>query len=254
MTISAKKSLGQNFLNNEETLQKIVAAADLKPTDHIVEIGPGKGALTTQLIKKAKQVTAIELDDRLIPFLNKKFDNKPHFTLLHQDALTFAPPETPYKLVANIPYYITSPLINHFLREQSPSKRPTEITLLVQKEVAEKICAHDGKMSVLAMQVHLFGTPQLIAIVPPEHFDPAPKVDSAILHIKLHKKPHIPNEEIPKFFKTIHRAFAQKRKKLTNNLNIDPQILTELGIDKNARAETLSLNDWLRLIRHQGPI
>jgi 16S rRNA (adenine1518-N6/adenine1519-N6)-dimethyltransferase len=238
--MKAKKSLGQNFLTHRGTLNKILAAANLSPTDHVIEIGPGKGVLTAELLERVNQVEAIELDDRLIPILTEKF---PNLKIHHQDALKFTPPKTPYKLVANIPYYITSPIINHFLREQPPKQRPQSLTLLVQKEVAQKICAKPGKLSVLALQVQLFGTPKLIAKVPPSHFSPKPKVDSAILHIEISPEPL--TDKIDQFFNLIHRGFAHKRKKLIRNLGLTPK---EFPFPENSRAEELTLQDWLNLL------
>jgi 16S rRNA (adenine1518-N6/adenine1519-N6)-dimethyltransferase len=254
--IRAKKSLGQNFLHNHHTLEKIIRAADLSAEEDVIEVGPGQGALTTHLLENAQHVTAIEIDDRLIPELEEKFSKHKNFTLKHQDALTFTPPETPYKLVANIPYYITSPLINHFLREQPESHRPQQLTLLVQKEVAQKVCARpeeDG-LNVLALQVQLFGTPKIIAKVPPSHFHPAPKVDSAILNIERTPCP-LSDDLIPTFFKIVHAGFAHRRKKLSknleNNLGINREtvqaIFEQQSLDPSVRAERLTLNQWVQL-------
>lgn len=251
----AKKSLGQNFLINPHTLEKILAAAQIKPNEHVIEIGPGHGVLTQKLLEAAHHVTAIELDDRLIPELEKKFGNLKNFTLLHQDALTFAPSKTPYKIVANIPYYITSPLINHFLREQTEAERPTHLTLLVQREVAEKICKRDGKTSVLSMQVDLFGTPKIMAKVPPTHFSPAPKVDSSILTIERTPCP-LNDNELTDFFELLHRGFAHKRKKLIRNLESETHTLEQIQtafhhmkLEENCRAETLTTPQWVELFR-----
>ena len=252
--IQAKKSLGQNFLTHKGTLHKILTAADLSETDHVIEIGPGHGILTEQLAQKSAHLIAIELDDCLIPELKKKF---PNIEILHQDALQFTPPAAPYKLVANIPYYITSPILNHFLREQPSNQRPTKLTLLIQKEVAQKICAKPGNLSVLAIQVQLFGTPKIITKVPPSHFNPAPKVDSAILNITIHKTPLIQDSDIPTFFKLIHAGFAHKRKKLIKNLSTLPnlgdtnlsQIFKKLNLDENSRAQSLSLENWQNLLK-----
>ncbi|MFA6528329.1 MAG: 16S rRNA (adenine(1518)-N(6)/adenine(1519)-N(6))-dimethyltransferase RsmA [Candidatus Gracilibacteria bacterium] len=249
-----KKSLGQNFLNNEETLAKIITAADLSITDQVVEIGPGHGVLTAELIKNAGKVTSVELDSELIPELKEKFKYAKNFQLMNQNALEFIPPKTPYKLVANIPYYITSPIINHFLREQLPESRPTVVVILVQKEVAEKICARNGSLSILAIQAHLFGTPGIIATVPRSHFTPAPKVDSAIIKITINK-PIIEDAEIKKLFTIINVGFSHKRKKLISNLtqlaNMTKEKLSEifrkLGLDENIRAERLTINDWIKL-------
>lgn len=248
MKLHAKKSLGQNFLTHHGTLNKIIAAAKIHSTDHIIEIGPGKGVLTAELIERSKKVETIELDDRLIPLLTEKFTNS-NLKIHHQNALEFSPPKTPYKLVANIPYYITSPIINHFLREQSAIRRPQSLTLLVQKEVAQKICAAPGKLSVLALQVQLFGTPKIISKVPPTHFSPAPKIESAILQIDLFKKPLVKDNDLPKLFNLIHRGFAHKRKKLIRNLGTPKEQFQKLGLNENIRAEELTLLNWLELFK-----
>jgi 16S rRNA (adenine1518-N6/adenine1519-N6)-dimethyltransferase len=246
----AKKSLGQNFLWHRGTLEKILTAANLKPEETVLEIGPGEGFLTEALLGKGAHVTAIELDDRLIPVLTKKFKGNPRFKLIHADALTILPPKAPYKVVANLPYYITSPLLNHFLKNQPPSRRPTDMTVMVQKEVAEKICAQPGDMSVLAVHVQLFGTPKRVAKVPASHFRPAPKVDSAIIHIKT-KNPDLTEEEVDNLLRVVHAGFAHKRKKLIRNLEALPikkevlkKTFQSLGISENTRAETLSIENW----------
>lgn len=254
--IKPKKSLGQNFLKDRGTLQKIVDAANIAPDETVVEIGPGHGILTHELASRAKRVIALELDQQLIPELLMKFPPYSNVAILHQDALTFTPPSEPYKLVANIPYYITSPILNRFLREQPESCRPTSLTLLVQKEVAEKIIAKNGTKqethhSVLSLQVHLFGTPKIVAIVPASHFSPAPKVDSAILHITRHT-PLLPDSDLEPFFKLLHMGFSHPRKKLIRNLcglgwltfEDLQKIFTQLKLDENARAENLTIEQW----------
>jgi 16S rRNA (adenine1518-N6/adenine1519-N6)-dimethyltransferase len=237
----AKKSLGQNFLQDRSVLEKIIETADISSSDEIVEVGPGHGILTEELAKSAKKVTTIELDKELIPGLKVVFALHDNIELIHQNALDFPPPKTPYKLVANIPYYITSPLISHFLHTDN---RPTKIVLLVQKEVAQKICA-DKKLSVLALHVQNFGKPQIVDIVPPSAFRPRPKVDSAILQIEVFKKPII--EDYKAFFKLAHQAFSLSRKKLSNSLNNIKDKLIELDI-QDKRPEHLTLEDWKKLL------
>lgn len=253
--VKAKKSLGQNFLKDESVLARIVEAADISPTDHIIEIGPGKAALTHHLLPLAEKVTAVELDDRLIPLLHEEFKDDANFELIHGDALTFTPPSTPYKIVANIPYYITSPLLNHFLLEQFQSGNPPQtIVFMVQKEVGEKIMAPKGRHSLLSLQVHLFGEPEYICTVPSSAFDPAPKVDSAVIKITVAPKPKI-NADLQKLFWLFKVSFAQKRKKLSKNLaavlRIKPaeagKLLDDIGIDPNVRAEALTIEDWQQL-------
>ncbi len=253
--MKAKKSLGQNFLIDLSIVQQIIDAAQISPDETVVEVGPGTGVLTEELVQKAKQVIAVELDDELIPLLTKKFKDQENFQLIHHDALNYQPPTEPYKLVANFPYYITSPLINHYLLEQFQNGNPpTQMTIMVQKEVAEKIMAK-SKHSVLSLQVHLFGEPELVCIVPRDAFDPMPKVDSAVLNIKIHPEPKIKGD-LKKIFWMFHISFAQKRKKLSNNLAAalkrDPKeirkLLESLKIHQDARAEALTMDEWAKLL------
>lgn len=250
--VKAKKSLGQNFLKDQKVLAAIVEAAELSPEDHVLEIGPGKGALTEKLIPEVKKLTAVELDDRLVPFLNLDFKKHNNFELIHGDALKFTPPSTPYKIVANIPYYITSPLLNHYLREQFEDGNPPEmIVVMVQKEVGEKIVAKNGRHSLLSLQVHLFGEPEYVCTVPSKAFSPAPKVDSAVIKINVAKKPKI-EADLKKLFWLFKVSFAQKRKKLSKNLaallrkkpaEIREQ-LEQIGLNPDVRAEALTFDEW----------
>ncbi|MFT7184034.1 MAG: 16S rRNA (adenine1518-N6/adenine1519-N6)-dimethyltransferase [Oceanicoccus sp.] len=234
----------------------MIEAADLSPDDHVLEIGPGKGALTDKLIEGAGKITAVELDDRLIPFLKLDYGKHKNFELVHGDALTFVPPKTPYKIVANIPYYITSPLLNHYLLEQFEGGNPPKmIVFMVQKEVAEKIVAKKGKHSMLSLQVHLFGKPELICNVPRTAFRPMPKVASAVIKITVDDKPKI-DVDMKKLFWLFRISFAKKRKKLANNLSIIMRIkpaevkeeLKKLNIDPEIRAEKLTLDEWKVLL------
>jgi len=249
-----QKRLGQNFLTDNTALKKIVRAADLKKTDFVVEIGPGLGVLTAELVRDAGQVLAVELDERLIPVLeeNVRADN---LKIINADALQMPLPDLPYKLVANIPYYITSPILNHFLQPKTPSeKRPTLIVLLVQKEVAEKVCAVSGDHTVLSLQVQLFGRPEIAGHVPASSFFPAPDVDSAILKITPYPQPAISDTAL--FFRLIHATFAQRRKTLSNSLRNGlglekdriAALLEKAGIKPTARPQELSLPDWQKLI------
>jgi len=244
--ISAKKSFGQNFLINSEVLEKILETAEIKENDNIIEIGPGLGVLTDVLTQSANKVTTIELDKSLIPILEEEFADRKNLEIINQDALKFSPPKEKYKIVANIPYNITSPLINHFLTNKNP---PTSMTLLVQKEVAEKICAPVPDMSILALQVQLFGIPEFIKKIPPTAFIPAPKIDSAIIHIKTLKTPNKKAQEILKLAK---QAFSQKRKKLSNTI---PQLIEQLKTLKlnEKRPQHLSIKDWERDSISQPP-
>ena len=250
-----KKSLGQNFLVNPQIIEKITTAANVSLPDKILEIGPGLGILTENLLTKANHVRSIELDPNLIPILKQTFEKSKNFELIHADALTLKLPDYPYKLVANIPYYITSPLLNHYLQPKTPTeKRPSLIVLLVQKEVAEKICAREGDHSVLSLQVQIFGKPSIAGYVNKIQFFPQPKVDSAILKIEIFAQPLVENTDL--FFKTIKMAFAQKRKTLlnsiTNGLKITREATTKIfqnaGIDENRRPQTLTIEEWQKLM------
>jgi 16S rRNA (adenine1518-N6/adenine1519-N6)-dimethyltransferase len=253
----AKKSLGQNFLVNPEVLKKITEAAAIKPGEKVIEIGPGPGVLTQALLETEAKVIAIELDDRLIPHLQKLEKENPNLKVVHADALTINLPTEPYKLVANIPYYITSPLINHYLQPKNPNElRPQTIVLLIQKEVAQKICAKDGDHSILSLQVQIYGEPSIVDYVSKNSFFPAPKVDSAILKIEVHPQPAV--EDMKLFFRLIKVAFAQRRKTLSNSLrsgiNITKEGLAELlkksTIEPTIRPQELSIEDWNRLIKN----
>lgn len=248
--LRAKKFLGQNFLVNEESLHTIVETAQISPTDHIVEVGPGLGVLTKELVSKAKKVTSIELDPEMVTILKCTFPDTKNLEILSQDALQFQPPSTPYKVVANIPYNITSPLINHFLQA---THQPISLTLLVQKEVAEKICTREPDMTILSLQVSLFGEPQYIKTVPSKHFYPSPKVDSAIIFIETHSpksEKFIPLPEAQILLKKAKMAFSQRRKKILNTMNLRDKLqdMEKIGIDPNRRPETLSIKEWQKLI------
>ena len=232
----AKKSFGQNFLVERPILETILETANIQPEDHIVEVGPGLGVLTQELAKKAAKVTTIELDDSLIPLLQSTLPA--NVKLLHQNALDFTPPTTPYKVVANIPYNITSPLLRHFLQATNP---PQTLTLLIQKEVAEKLSATEPNHSMLSLQTQLYAQPKIAKIVPPEAFFPAPKVHSAIIHLQT-ITPHPLATEI---LKLASQAFLQKRKKLSNTLRSH-----QLNQYADQRPQHLSIKDWEALAKN----
>lgn len=256
------KSLGQNFLIDEKVLEDIIAAAELGPDDVAVEIGPGMGVLTFALASKCKKVIAIEKDKKMSGFLRKEilklYGDNSNIEIINDDILKIDLSDffktrgiTKYKLVANIPYYITSPIIKLFLETQA---MPDSMVLLMQKEVAERICASKGDMSILALSVLLYGNPETMRTVGSDSFYPAPKVDSAILKIENIGKKY-PDADYQKIFRLIKIGFASKRKKLANNLSAGLQadkenieeVLAGIGIDKNVRAQDLDVEDWLRL-------
>lgn len=250
------KSLGQNFLQDPIELQKIVAAAEIQPDDAVLEIGPGLGSLTRYLALSAKTVTAVELDRNLLPVLEHVLGPYPNVRLVAGDILKFSPSDlvnaNDYLVVANVPYYITSAIFRHLL-EKNP--RPRRIVLTIQKEVAERICARPGEMSLLALSIQVYGQPVIAANIPAEAFLPAPKVDSAVIRVDLFPQPVIPADRLDRFFRLAKAGFSQKRKTLRNSLSAGLTIpameaahmLESSGIDPQRRAETLSLDEWSKL-------
>lgn len=251
--LRADKRLGQNFLQDPSALEKIANAAEIQADDCVLEIGPGLGSLTRYLAVSARQVTAVELDPDLLAPLKAILTPHPNVRIIHGDILDLSiadlVDQTGYIVAANIPYNITSAIIRHLL--ESPSK-PRRIVLTIQKEVAERICAQPGDLSLLALSVQVYGQPSIRAKIPAGAFHPAPNVDSAILRIDIYDEPLIPAEMLDRFFKLIKAGFSQKRKTLRNSLSsglhIKPaeaeSLLASAGIDPMRRAETLSIAEW----------
>lgn len=244
--------LGQHFLIDQHILNAILEAAHIQEDDHIVEIGPGIGILTKELLQRSKSVTAIELDKRIIPLLKTYVEahlRTMNYELrtVNENALNTPMPNTPYKVVANIPYHITSPLLRHaYLESQTP---PTSMTLLIQKEVANRICDMENT-SLLTIVVSLFGAAQKIIDVPPTCFLPPPKVDSAVVHIDSHTEPIADQHIIDQVLKFAKIAFSQKRKMLKNTFSTFPggmDLLKAAAIDENRRPQTLSIGEWIAL-------
>ncbi|HEY4503449.1 MAG TPA: 16S rRNA (adenine(1518)-N(6)/adenine(1519)-N(6))-dimethyltransferase RsmA [Candidatus Paceibacterota bacterium] len=260
-TYRAKKSLGQNFLKSELALRKIIETGEIKKEDVILEIGPGKGALTEKLLEHAGLVIAIEKDYELFELLKIKFKTQVEnntLVLVRDDILEFKIESyklraSGYKLIANIPYNITGAILKKFLTAEL---KPERMVLLVQKEVAERIVARPargragGKESILSTSVKAYGTPKVIMKVPKRYFSPAPKVDSAIIVIKNISRKIFEENGVDeqKFWEIVRTGFAHKRKKLSGNLKglIPEEILVNLG---NKRAEELTLSDWISLAR-----
>lgn len=254
--LHASKSLGQNFLQDDAALQKIVAAAGVTLQDDVLEIGPGLGSLTRHLAVAAKTVTAIELDRKLLPVLAQVLAPHPNTRVIPGDILEINPAELMqtenYLVVANIPYYITSAVFRHLL-EAAP--RPRSIVLTIQKEVATRICAGPGEMSLLALSVQVYGKPSIAATIPAGAFYPAPKVDSAVIRVEMYPQPLISTGHLETFFRLAKAGFSQKRKTLRNSLaggmGISGEqagaLLTNAHIDPMRRAETLSLPEWAQL-------
>lgn len=278
------EKLGQNFLKDKKTAEKIAEAADLKPDDIVLEVGPGKGILTEELAKKAGKVAAVEIDKKLVALLKDKFKNQENMEIMEKDVLRMDISETldchseqsgvrsrnlnnnkirslgrlgmtnyNYKVVANIPYYITAPIIKKFLESENP---PSEMILMVQKEVAERICAGPKKMSILAVSVQYYADAEILFNVPRENFDPVPEVDSVVIKIEVRRKEQeVSKEDENKFFRVVRAGFCAKRKTLVNNLSnsfhLDKKevegILKGTGIFSNTRAQELSVEDWKKL-------
>ena len=254
--LRADKSLGQNFLQDPFALDAIASAAEIRPTDTVLEIGPGLGSLTRYLAVSARQVIAVELDyDLLIP-LKAVLTPYKNVRVVHGDILKLSPQELvaekDYLVAANIPYYITSAVIRHLL-ESDP--KPRRIVLTIQKEVAERICAQPGDMSLLALSVQVYGRPHIAARIPASAFFPEPKVDSAVLSIDIYPSPLLEPELLKSFFKMIKAGFSQKRKTLRNSLSsglhisttTSEALLKQANIDPMRRAETLSIAEWQTL-------
>ncbi|HEY5728866.1 MAG TPA: 16S rRNA (adenine(1518)-N(6)/adenine(1519)-N(6))-dimethyltransferase RsmA [Anaerolineales bacterium] len=254
--LRADKKLGQNFLQDPFALEDITTAAQILPTDTVLEIGPGLGSLTRYLAVSARQVNAVELDANLIPLLEAVTTPYGNVHITHGDILKLSPKELAlepnYLVVANIPYYITSAIIRHLL-ENEP--KPRRIVLTIQKEVADRICAEPGDMSLLALSVQVYGKPHITKRIPANAFFPAPKVDSAVLSVDIYPLPSIEPELLNTFFKMTKAGFSQKRKTLRNSLSSGlriptaetEELLRNASIDPMRRAETLSIEEWRNL-------
>ena len=268
----AKKSLGQNFLTSPGALADILAAAEVKAGDEVLEIGPGRGALTKELLVRGARVTAIEKDRELVPLLEEQFKeavDAGQLRIIEADILEFdvsayaALVKAPYKLIANIPYYITGQIFRMFLEgnyngtlgSMGPIviiSQPSSMTLLVQREVAKRVVADDGKESILSLSVKAYGQPRYVATVKRGSFHPAPNVDSAILHISAISKDFFKSHGISEktFFEVVKTAFAHKRKIISKNLS-EKGFVIPASIQEKARAEDLSLEDFANITKAQ---
>jgi 16S rRNA (adenine1518-N6/adenine1519-N6)-dimethyltransferase len=252
------KSFGQHLLVSRPALDEIVAAADLQPDDSVLEVGAGTGVLTVELARRAQRVVAVELDRAILPVLHETTRRFKNIEIIPRDLLAVQPAEVfgdaPYKLVANLPYYITALTLRHFLEAANP---PRLLVVMVQREVAERMTATPGDLSLLGLSVQFYGTPRIVARVPADAFYPPPKVDSAVVRVDLFSQPPLSDAERDRFFGIAHAGFAEKRKQIHNSLARNLHVsqatvatwLAEAGIDPMRRAETLSLDEWLRLTR-----
>ena len=263
--LRALKQLGQHFLIDKKVLIKIVGAAKLTKRDSVLEIGSGLGILTEALAEKAGKVIAIEIDKGLVKYLEWIFRIKRNEDIVHENILKLRTKDLAsrlgsknkfnYKVVANLPYYITSRVIRYFLEAET---KPNLIVFLVQKEVAERIVAKPPKMSLLSCSVQFYGKPEIVDFVPQDSFWPKPEIESAILRIKVYKKPKVKVANQKLFFQVIKAGFSNKRKQLHNalagGLHLSNEqakdLLKKSSIDSARRAQTLNLEEWAEVTKH----
>ncbi len=265
-----KKRLGQHFLIDKAVLERILIAAKLSPGDIVIEVGPGLGILTEGLSRRGARVIAVELDSKLVALLKKRLAALPDVKIVHADILKVTPRQLlqnnlpasefvrDYKVIANLPYYITSPVLSHFLEAQS---RPSEMVVMVQKEVGEAIAAAPGKMRLLSVKAQFYSKPAIISRVPAASFYPPPKVDSVILHLQVYSRPPIEVSDVASFFDIVMHGFSSPRKQLRNSLahslEMSPSqvasLLEQARIEAERRAETLSLEEWRELWKTFAP-
>ena len=254
--IRPNKAFGQNFLIDLDVLLHIVEAAEIHADDQVLELGAGTGVLTRELAQRARRVVAVELEREMLSLLNETTRNYTNVEIMERDLLYVDPGEIfgsdSYKLVANLPYYIASPTFRHFLESANP---PRLFVVMVQYEVAQRIVAAPGDLSLLGVSIQFYGEPKIVAHVPARAFYPAPKVDSAILRIDLKDQVPLTPGQRDSFFRLVQAGFSERRKQLHNSLahglhrknaDVQPWLLAA-NIDPSRRAETLSIEDWLRL-------
>lgn len=252
--VAPKKSLGQHWLRDREVLAGIARAARLTKDDTVLEIGPGLGTLTSELLRQAGKVIAVELDSDLARKLPGQFPGT-SLEVINQDILMFdlrtLPPR--YVVVANVPYYITSKIVQLLTTSSNP---PRSIVLLVQKEVAERLAAMPGDMSILAVSAQVFSKVHLGEVVPAELFTPPPKVDSQVVVLDMHDAPRVQPEQQKEFFRVVKAGFSSKRKKLRSSMaaglgiskEMAEALLADAGISPDSRAEMLGIDDWLVIV------
>lgn len=250
------KAFGQNFLVDRAVLRQIVEAAETEQADQVLEVGAGTGVLTRELARLARRVVAVELEQDMLTLLAKTTRDFANVEIIERNLLYLDPQEVfaheRYKLVANLPYYITAPTFRHFLESANP---PRLLVVMVQYEVAQRIVAAPGDLSLLGVSVQFYGQPRIITRVPARAFYPAPKVDSAILRVDIHGQAPLTPGERDGFFRVVQAGFSERRKQVHNSLahglhRKDEEIrkwLAAAGIEANRRAETLSIEEWLRL-------
>ena len=253
LVVLPNKSLGQHWLRDRDILAQIAGQAEISPNDTVLEIGPGQGALTSELLRRAGKVVAIEFDDDLAHKLPAQFPGK-NLEVVNCDILKFNLSTLPtgYKVVANVPYYITSKIVKMLM---TANNKPQIVVLLVQKEVAQRLAAIPGKMSILSVSAQVFADVTLGDIVPAKYFTPMPKVDSQVVILRTRKTSFFDNVNETDFFRVVKAGFSSKRKKLRSSLSGGLKlskdeievILKKANINPDVRAESLNLNDWMRL-------
>lgn len=255
--LQPKKSLGQNFIFDDNILARITASAELVPGDNVLEIGPGLGSLTRHLAFASGRVVAVELDGRLLPLLHERLDDLSNVELVHGDILEWGPDEYflgPYKVVANIPYYISGAILRHLLEEVP---RPSRMTLTVQQELAGRMAAQPGKMSLFAVSVQFYAEVSIAFKIKAGAFWPRPEVDSAVCNLDVRPQLPLDRDQVEPFFRVVRMGFSQKRKQLQRNLrrlDYPEHVLLESlaagRVDGKRRAETLSVDEWLAIYRN----
>jgi 16S rRNA (adenine1518-N6/adenine1519-N6)-dimethyltransferase len=258
-----RRSLSQNFLTDPEALDTIVATAELAAGDHVVEVGPGLGVLTRRLLAAGVSVTAVELDPRLAEYLRRELGEIDRFELIEADALSLHPRELrvdgPFKVVANIPYHITSPLLHAVLEGDQP---PELTVLLVQLEVAQRVAAPPGGMSYLSVFAQNVAVAEVVALVPAAAFEPEPAVDSAVLRLRRRPDPAVPpGPEREPFYRVVQAGFRQRRKQVHNGLSRELPVdreaveaaLASCGVTPDRRPQTLTIDEWACLTRFLAP-
>lgn len=254
-----RKGLGQHFLVDQAALHHIVAAADLSCDDVVVEIGPGPGTLTSLLAQQARRVVAVEIDDGMVDILHESLAETTNVNVVHGDIMSLSMESLltgaglsagePYKVVANLPYYITSAILRHLLEAD---RKPSRLVVTVQHEVAKRVVAKPGEMSLLAVSVQLYGSPKIVKRIPAGAFYPAPKVGSAVLKVELSEQPRADVADVRWFFEVVRAGFSSRRKQLHNVLSARLHLpdgavraaLSRAGIEPARRAQTLALNEW----------
>ncbi len=254
--ICPSKRLGQNFLVDKEAVKKIIEAADLGPEDVILEVGPGLGTITQELAKRAKKVIAVEKDQNMIEILRTTLKDLKNVEVIQGDIrkinTKYYIPNTRYKIVANLPFYLATSVIRQFLELENP---PKEMVLTVQKEVGQRICAKPPDMNILAVSVQIYAKPEIVSYISKKSFWPSPKVDSAIIKITINKKQSTTDQNL--FFKIMKAGFSQPRKQLINNLSKELDLekekiqnwLLKNNVQPTQRAETLEVRDWINLTK-----